>query len=202
MSFRRTETPSVAAAKAGFSAATAYRLEQDPRPPSQKKAPRGRRRRGPLAEVWDREVVPLLESAPGLRPVAIFDEIRRRHPEIDAGIRRTLERRIRAWRALKRGRAGRHLPAGASARTAGAFRFHRHGRSRHQHRRCAAGSPALSLPSGLLRVGPSWPQLVTELACCYVLAESRTMEVHITVGSVLPRSSWRLYLRFPLRRSP
>ena len=63
MSFRRTETPSVAAAKAGFSAATAYRIEQDPRLPSQKKAPRGRRRRDPLAEVWDSEVVPLLKSA-------------------------------------------------------------------------------------------------------------------------------------------
>jgi hypothetical protein len=44
--------------------------------------------------------VPLLKSAPGLRPVAIFDEIRRRHPEIGVGVRRTLERRIRAWRAL------------------------------------------------------------------------------------------------------
>jgi transposase InsO family protein len=100
MNFRRTETPSVAAAKAGFSAATAYRIEQDPRLPSQKKAPRGRRRRDPLAEVWDSEVVPLLKSAPSLRPVAIFDEIRRRHPAIGAGVRRTLERRIRAWRAL------------------------------------------------------------------------------------------------------
>src|SRR5499433_3693911 len=53
----------------------------------------------------------------------------------------------------ERGRAGRHLPAGAPAGPGGAFRFHRHGRSRRQHRRCAAGSPALSLPSGLLRVG-------------------------------------------------
>jgi hypothetical protein len=35
-----------------------------------------------------------------LRPVAIFDEVRRRHPEIGTGIRRTLERRIRTWRAL------------------------------------------------------------------------------------------------------
>ena len=32
--------------------------------------------------------------------MAIFDEIRRRHPEIGVGVRRTLERRIRAWRAL------------------------------------------------------------------------------------------------------
>ena len=99
-SFRQTETASFAAAKAGFSAATAYRIEQDPRLPSQRKAPRGRRRRDPLAVVWDSEVVPLLKSTPGLRPVAIFDEIRQRHPEIGAGIRRTLERRIRTWRAL------------------------------------------------------------------------------------------------------
>jgi hypothetical protein len=36
MSFRQAETPTVAAAKAGFSAATAYRIEQDPRVPSPK----------------------------------------------------------------------------------------------------------------------------------------------------------------------
>src|ERR1700681_3657307 len=100
MSFRHTETASVAAAKAGFSAATAYRIKEDPRLPSQRKAPRGRRRQDPLAAVWDSEVVPVLKSTPGLRPIAIFDEIRRRHPEIGAGIRRTLERRIRTWRAL------------------------------------------------------------------------------------------------------
>ena len=67
MSFRQTETASVAAAKAGFSAATAYRINEDPRLPSQKKAPRYRRRPDPLAEVWDSEVVPLLKSAAGLR---------------------------------------------------------------------------------------------------------------------------------------
>jgi transposase InsO family protein len=100
MSLRQTETASVAAAKAGFSTATAYRIEQDPRLPSQRKAPRHRRRPDPLAAVWDSEIVPLLKGMPGLRPVAIFDEMRRRHPEIGAGIRRTLERRIRSWRAL------------------------------------------------------------------------------------------------------
>ena len=100
MSLRETKAVHVAAAKAGFSAATAYRIEQDPRLPSQKKAPRGRRRPDPLAAVWDSEVVPLLKTMPGLRPVAIFEEICRRHPDIGRGIRRTLERRIRGWRAL------------------------------------------------------------------------------------------------------
>src|SRR6267142_1833871 len=74
MSSRQTHDAAVAAAKAGFSTATGYRIENDPRLPSQKKAPRGRRRPDPLAEVWDSEIVP--------------------------GIRGTLERRIRGWRAL------------------------------------------------------------------------------------------------------
>jgi hypothetical protein len=53
-----------------------------------------------LAGIFDEDVVPLLQAAPGLRSVAIFEEICRRHPDLDAGIRRTLERRVRAWRAI------------------------------------------------------------------------------------------------------
>jgi transposase InsO family protein len=100
MKFRRTEPVPLAAAKAGFSAATAYRIEQDPRPPSQRASPRGRRRPDPLAAVWESEIVPLLRAAPGLRPIAVFEEALRRRPELGAGVRRTLERRIRSWRAL------------------------------------------------------------------------------------------------------
>src|SRR5258708_12023479 len=75
-------------------------MEGDPRVRAQKKAARGRRRADPLAEVWDDEIVPILKSAPGIRAIAVLEEIRRRHPEIAAGIRRTLERRMRTWRAL------------------------------------------------------------------------------------------------------
>ena len=78
MTFRRTEPVPVAAARAGFSTATAYRIEADPRPPSQKAAPRGRRRPDPLAGVWESEIVPLLRGAPGLRPIAVFEEVLRR----------------------------------------------------------------------------------------------------------------------------
>jgi len=100
MNFRQTNSPPVAAAKASFSASTAYRIEHDPRLPSQKKAPRERRRPDPLAGMFEAEVVPMLQASPGLRPVAVFEEMLRRHPELGAGIRRTLERRIRAWRAI------------------------------------------------------------------------------------------------------
>ena len=42
----------------------------------------------------------MLKVAPELRAVAIFEEMQRRHPTLSAGVRRTLERRIRSWRAL------------------------------------------------------------------------------------------------------
>jgi hypothetical protein len=101
MKSRQTQPPAIAAAKAGFSTASAYRVEADPRLPSQKRKPRERRRPDPLAGVWESEIVPMLEAAPGLRAVAIFDELCRRHPEMPTGVRRTLERRIAKWRALK-----------------------------------------------------------------------------------------------------
>ena len=100
MHFRKTNPSTVAAAKAGFSTSTAYRLDQDPRLPSQKRAPRGRRRPDPLEGIWEAEVVPMLKAAPSLRPIAVFEELRRCHPEMGPRMRRTLERRIRAWRAM------------------------------------------------------------------------------------------------------
>ena len=100
MKLKLSKALPAAAAQAGISVASAYRIEHDPRLPSEKKIPRARRRVDPLAEIFDAEVVPLLQSAPGIRPVAIFDELRRRHTEFAPGVRRTLERRIRAWRAV------------------------------------------------------------------------------------------------------
>jgi hypothetical protein len=100
MKFRQTDVPLVAAAKASISAATAYRFEHDRRLPSYHGQTRGRRRPDPLADFFDIEIVPMLKAAPGLRAVAIFEEMQRRHPDLSAGVRRTLERRIRLWRAL------------------------------------------------------------------------------------------------------
>ena len=100
MKSRQTYGPVIAAAKAGFSTATAYRIDSDPRLPSQKRKPRGRRRPDPLAGVWEGEIVPMLEAAPGIRAVTIFEELCRRHPGVAPSVRRTLERRIAGWRAL------------------------------------------------------------------------------------------------------
>ena len=99
MTFRQTDGPAVAAAKASISTATAYRFEQDHRLPSSTDKVRTRRRPDPLADFFDAEVIPILKAAPGLRAVAIFEEMQRRHPHLSPGARRTLERRIRSWRA-------------------------------------------------------------------------------------------------------
>jgi len=86
MKLRQTNTVAAASAKAGFSAATGYRIETDPRLPSQKSKTRGRRRPDPLEHVFEAEVVPLLKAAPGIRAVAIFEEMLRRHPELGSGV--------------------------------------------------------------------------------------------------------------------
>lgn len=100
MKFREKDVPQVAAAKASLSTATAYRIEKSKTQHRVPKAARGRRRADPLIDIFDAEVVPMLKGAPGLRAVAIFEEMQRRHPDLDPGVRRTLERRIRGWRAL------------------------------------------------------------------------------------------------------
>jgi hypothetical protein len=100
MKLRQNHSVTVAAAKASIGRTTAFRIEKDARLPSQKTKPRGRRRPDPLANIFDAEIVPLLQAAPGIRAVAIYEEILRRHPELGDGIRRTMERRIRSWRAI------------------------------------------------------------------------------------------------------
>ena len=52
-----------------------------------------------MADIFETEVVPILENSPGIRPVGVFQELMQRHPDLNPGVRRTLERWIRAWRA-------------------------------------------------------------------------------------------------------
>ena len=65
MRTRETDSTEVAAAKAGFSRGSGYRIAGDPTPPPERRQQRGRRRPDPLAEVFETEVVPLLQQTPG-----------------------------------------------------------------------------------------------------------------------------------------
>ena len=69
MRLRTDHTQITAAAKSGQSLATGRRIDRDPRAPSAKKQRRiYRTRPDPLADVWDEEIVPLLQVRPWSAP--------------------------------------------------------------------------------------------------------------------------------------
>ncbi len=97
---RRTRTQTAAAAKAGISERSARRIESLESLPSQRPPRQWRTRPDPLAAVWETELLPLLQTSPHLSAVTLLEELQRRHPgEYGAGTLRTLQRRLRHWRA-------------------------------------------------------------------------------------------------------
>ena len=102
MTDRRHYSQRSAAARAGFSERTARRLEADPRPPSQRKPDRGRTVPDPLEAVWETVLVPILERDPAVQAVTLLRHLQMTDPDAfpDDRVRRTLERRVRDWRAL------------------------------------------------------------------------------------------------------
>jgi transposase InsO family protein len=98
---RKTRTQAAAAAKAGISERSARRIESSQTLPSQQARRSWRTRADPLGDVWDAEIVPLLQGDAQLNAVTLLEEMQRRHPgEYGAGILRTLQRRVRQWRAV------------------------------------------------------------------------------------------------------
>ena len=88
------------AAKAGISERSARRIEWAQSLPSQRPARSWRTREDPLSAVWDSEVIPLLQTDARLNAVTLLEELQRRYPgQWDASVLRTLQRRIRLWRA-------------------------------------------------------------------------------------------------------
>lgn len=93
----------IAAARTGMSERTARRLEKDPRKPSERVPERGRTVPDPLERVWEAELVPMLQTDPRLRPITLLHYLQRAYPAQfpDDRVRRTLERRVRDWKALR-----------------------------------------------------------------------------------------------------
>lgn len=99
---RKKFSQEVAANKMGISVRTARRIERQDRLPSHREPRAWRTRKDPFAAYWEKEVLPLLRQAPGLLATTVLDELRRCHPEeIRDSHLRTLQRRIRDWRALE-----------------------------------------------------------------------------------------------------
>ena len=95
------KTLSVAAAKAGMSDRTARKYLRSGTLPSESGPKRRwRTRPDPFAEVWD-EVRELLVTNPGLEAKTIFAYLQRCDPgQFPDGQLRTLQRRVKQWRAL------------------------------------------------------------------------------------------------------
>jgi hypothetical protein len=94
-----------AAAKAGMDRKTARKYRPAARLPSQmaEQAPARayRTREDPFADVWN-EVEGLLEQGPGWEAKTLFEELQRRYPERFAeGQLRSLQRRVKHWRATR-----------------------------------------------------------------------------------------------------
>jgi hypothetical protein len=99
---RRGETLARASARAGMDVKTGRKYRELGRLPSECRRVRTwRTRADPLAEVWE-EIRELLVVNPELQATTIFGELQRRYPGRFAdGQLRTLQRRIKAWRALE-----------------------------------------------------------------------------------------------------
>ena len=88
------------AAKAGISERSARRIENAQSLPSQRLQRNWRTREDPLNTVWDSEIIPLLQTDARLNAVTLLEELQRRHPgHWDTSVLRTLQRRMRLWRA-------------------------------------------------------------------------------------------------------
>ncbi len=92
---------SLAAAKAGMCEKSARRYRRSKKLPSEMQpAHTWRTRADPFAEVWD-ELRVMLEADAGLEAKTIFEDLQRRYPGRFAdGQLRTLQRRVKSWRAL------------------------------------------------------------------------------------------------------
>ena len=97
------KTQEAAAAAAGISVRAARQWQRGELPSHAKSARHWRTRKDPFADVWDREVVPLLESDQDgeLQATTIIEFLDERHPDrFGPSQLRTLQRRVRDWRAL------------------------------------------------------------------------------------------------------
>jgi hypothetical protein len=97
---RAGSSQEAAAAAAGISVRSARRIERNQIQPRANQ-PRQRTRPDPLAGVWEEVLVPLLQRSPGLMPITLLEHLQRQQPDVDwIPLQRTLQRRVRQWKAL------------------------------------------------------------------------------------------------------
>jgi hypothetical protein len=106
----------IAAAKAGMDAKTARKYRRLGQVLSElAAAPRWRTRQDPFVAVWE-EVRELLEVNTGLEAKTVFEYLQRRYPgHFEDGQLRTLQRRVKIWRAQEENRSDKPRPQDGSS---------------------------------------------------------------------------------------
>lgn len=99
MKYRQTGlNQEVSAAKSGMSSRSGRRIEKHGNTP--KKLHDWRTRKDPFAEVWESELVPLLEKEPSLTGLTLWEHLEEGYPQqYPYSQLRTLQRRVKHWRA-------------------------------------------------------------------------------------------------------
>ena len=98
---REGQTQQTASALAGLSERTGRRIEKGEAGCGPCKR-HWRTRPDPLEAVWETELLPLLNASPSLGAITLLEELQRRHPgEYPDSVLRTLQRRVKRWRALE-----------------------------------------------------------------------------------------------------
>ena len=90
-----------AAAKAGISARSGRRIESASTTPRPKNDRDWRTREDPLEAVWETELEPLLRAEPALTGTTLLEYLEEHYPaHYDQRVLRTLQRRVKQWKAL------------------------------------------------------------------------------------------------------
>ena len=95
-------TQVLSSAKAGISERSGRNVEHKKRQSPQDKPRPWRTRQDPLAEVWTRELEPMLADSPALRAITLLGYLQNKYPgHYPESLLRTLQRRVKNWRIHK-----------------------------------------------------------------------------------------------------
>ncbi len=95
-------TQEVCAAKAGISVRTGRDIERGKRTSIKDKERDWRTREDPLASVWDTLLAPMLKAKPMLKAMTLLEFLQSTYPgEYEDTLLRTMQRRVKQWRALE-----------------------------------------------------------------------------------------------------
>jgi hypothetical protein len=89
-----------AASIAEFSERTGQRIEAGTHQPNRGRVRDWRTSADPLVGIWEEELEPMLRREPRLKPTTLFEYLQERYPGQYPQVLRTVQRRVRTWKAL------------------------------------------------------------------------------------------------------